>query len=397
MSIALPRGFRFAGVYAGIKQDARKLDLALIVSDLPATAAGVYTQNLVRAAPVAFDSARTPSDDMRVVAINSGNANACTGERGERDTARMAELAAAACGARAEQALVLSTGVIGEFLPMDKIAAGITAAASRLGASDTELEAAAQAMMTTDTRPKVAGRSLSLSGGETRLIGLAKGAAMIGPRMATMLAVVLTDAALPASVAQQALSAAVEDSFNCVSIDGHMSTNDTALLLANGAAGQRPLSGGDLEQWQTALADLCGELARAIAADGEGATHLVTIDVRGCADRASAHRIAKTVAESPLVKTAIAGGDPNWGRIVSAAGYAGVPFNAARVTLRVNGTPLYMSGSPADFDEAAVSHSIRDNRDTHVELVFGEGQAAVTFWTTDLTAEYVRLNADYRT
>lgn len=397
MTRLIPHGFRFSGVYAGIKQDPNKLDLALIVSDRPAVAAGVYTQNLVRAAPVRFDSARTPSDDMRVVAINSGNANACTGERGDRDAARMAELAAAACGARAEQTLVLSTGVIGEFLPMEKIAAGINAAAGRLADGEAALLAAAHGIMTTDTRPKVASRTLSLPGGEARLTGLAKGAAMIGPRMATMLAVVLTDAALTPEAAQRALSAAVEDSFNCVSIDGHMSTNDTALVLANGAAGQPALAGSDLAQWQATLTDVCGELARAIAADGEGATHLITIDVRGCADRAAAHRIAKTVAESPLVKTAIAGGDPNWGRIVSAAGYAGVPFDAARVTLRVNGTPLYVSGSPVDFDEAEVSRSIHDHRDTRLELVFEEGQGAVTFWTTDLTAEYVRLNADYRT
>lgn len=397
MPTVIPQGFRFSGVYAGIKQDPNKLDLALIVSDRPAVAAGVYTQNLVCAAPVRFDRARTPSSDMRVVAINSGNANACTGERGDRDAARMAELAAAACGARSEQALVLSTGVIGEFLPMEKIAAGITAAAGRLADGETALLAAANAMLTTDTRPKVASRTLSLSGGEVRLTGLAKGAAMIGPRMATMLAVVMTDAALTPDAAQRALSVAVEDSFNCVSIDGHMSTNDTALVLSNGAAGQAPLSGSDLAQWQAALTDVCGELARAIAADGEGATHLVTIDVRGCADRASAHRIAKTVAESPLVKTAIAGADPNWGRIVSAAGYAGVPFVAARVTLRVNGTLLYVSGSPVNFDEREVSRSIRDHRDTHLELVFEEGPAAVSFWTTDLTAEYVRLNADYRT
>lgn len=397
MSVVVPRGFRFSGVYAGIKQDPNKLDLALIVSDRPAAAAGVYTQNLVCAAPVRFDRARTPSDAMRVVAINSGNANACTGERGDRDAARMAELAAAACGARAEQALVLSTGVIGEFLPMEKIAAGISAAAGRLADGESALLSAARGMMTTDTRPKVASRSLSLSSGEVRLTGLAKGAAMIGPRMATMLAVVMTDAALTPEAAQRALSAAVEDSFNCVSIDGHMSTNDTALVLANGATGQPRLSSSDLAEWQAALTDVCGELARAIAADGEGATHLVTIDVRGCADRAAAHRIAKTVAESPLVKTAIAGADPNWGRIVSAAGYAGVPFDAARVTLRVNGTPLYVSGSPVEFNEAEVSRSIRDNRDTQLELMFEEGQAAVRFWTTDLTAEYVRLNADYRT
>ncbi|HVX14382.1 MAG TPA: bifunctional glutamate N-acetyltransferase/amino-acid acetyltransferase ArgJ [Pirellulales bacterium] len=395
-SIALPRGYRMAGVYAGVKRNQDKLDLGLIVSDRPATAAGVYTQNLVFAAPVKLDRSRTPSDRIRAVVVNSGNANACTGERGDRDAARMAELAAGVAGATADQGLVLSTGVIGEFLPMEKIEAGVAAAAAHLAADEDALVAAARAMLTTDTRHKLASRVVNIAGEEVRIVGMAKGAAMIGPRMATMLGLILTDAALAPATAQQALSAAVEDSFNCISVDGHMSTNDTVLLLANGAAGPR-LSDGDLKRFQDALDEVCGELARAIPADGEGATHLVTINVRGCATRASAHRIAKTVAESPLVKTAIAGADPNWGRIVSAAGYAGVPFNPAGVTLRVNGIQLYHAGSPVDFDADRVSNSIRDEYETRVELDFSEGGASVRFWTTDLTAEYVRLNADYHT
>ncbi|HEX7448802.1 MAG TPA: bifunctional glutamate N-acetyltransferase/amino-acid acetyltransferase ArgJ [Pirellulales bacterium] len=396
MSVSAPQGFRLAAVHAGIKRNPQKLDLTLVVSDRPATAAGVYTQNLVFAAPVKLDRARTPCEQIRAVVINSGNANACTGERGDRDAARMAELAAAACGARPEQALVLSTGVIGEFLPMEKISAGITAASQKLAADEAALIAAAQGMMTTDTRHKLVGRRLKLSQGEVQLTGMAKGAAMIGPRMATMLGLIITDAAIAPSAAQQALSAAVEDSFNCISVDGHMSTNDTVLLVANGAAGL-PLTGADLEVFRNALADVCGELARAIAADGEGATHLVVIEVRGCATRQAAHRIAKTIAESPLVKTAIAGADPNWGRIVSAAGYSGVPFDAARVSLEVNGFTLYRAGAPATFEAAAVSQSIREQYETKIVIQFGDGEAAVRFWTTDLTAEYVRLNADYHT
>lgn len=396
-SIDLPQGYQLAGVSAGIKRHADTLDVALIVSDRPATAAGVYTQNLVFAAPVKLDRARTPSDHIRAVVVNSGNANACTGDRGDHDAAHMAELAAATCGASAEQALVLSTGVIGEFLPMEKIAAGITAAAGQLAANQDALVAAARGMMTTDTRPKLAGRTLSFARGDVRIAGLAKGAAMIGPRMATMLGLILTDAALTPTVAQQSLSAAVENSFNCISVDGHMSTNDTVLLLANGAAGLPPLAGDELTDFQAALGEVCGELARAIPSDGEGATHLVTIDVLGCASRAAAHRIAKTVAESPLVKTAIAGADPNWGRIVSAAGYAGVPFNPSGVTLHVNGIALYQAGSPLAFDAQRVSTSIREQYHTSIKLDFGEGEAAVRFWTTDLTAEYVRLNADYHT
>lgn len=396
-SIAVPKGYQFAGVCAGIKRHADKLDLTLIVSDRPATAVGVYTQNLVFAAPVKLDRSRTPCEAIRAVVINSGNANACTGERGDRDAARMAELAATACGANAAQALVLSTGVIGEFLPMEKIASGIGAAAGKLAIDEDALVSAARGMLTTDTRHKLAGRALQLDGREVRIAGMAKGAAMIGPRMATMLGVILTDATLTSHMAQEALSAAVETTFNCISVDGHMSTNDTVLLLANGAAGGQPLKDNELVLFREALDSVCGELARAIPSDGEGATHLVTIDVRGCQTRETAHRIAKTVAESPLVKTAIAGADPNWGRIVSAAGYSGVAFHPAGVTLHVNGIRLYQAGSPVAFNAEQVSKSIRDEYETRIDLSFSDGEASVRFWTTDLTAEYVRLNADYHT
>lgn len=397
MSTQLPQGYRVAGVHCGVKRSPEKPDLTLIVSDREATAAGVYTQNLVFAAPVGWDRAHTPGGGFRAVVINSGNANACTGAQGDADAQRMAELAAATCGAKAEQALVLSTGVIGHFLPMERIAAGIQAAAGQLQASDEALATAARGMMTTDTVHKIAAREWQAGGGTVRLCGMAKGAAMIGPNMATMLGVVLTDAALEPAAAQAALATAAADSFNCISVDGHMSTNDTVLLLANGAGGGAVKSAADLAEFQKQLNDVCQHLAKAIIDDGEGATHLVTIEVRGCADRAAAHRIAKTVAESPLVKTAIAGGDPNWGRIVSAAGYAGVPCDAGKICLDLNGFRLYEQGAPVAFEEQAVSQSIRSQRETSVVLTLAEGQATARFWTTDLTAEYVRLNADYRT
>jgi glutamate N-acetyltransferase / amino-acid N-acetyltransferase len=397
MSVSLPQGFRVGGVTCGVKIVADTLDLSLVVSDRPATAAGTYTTNLVFAAPVKWDRGLTPGDRFRGVVVNSGNANACTGERGDADCRRMAELAAAACGAEAEQFLVLSTGVIGQFLPLEKIERGIRDAAAGLGGDEAALVAAARGMLTTDSRHKIAGRTIDAGGTTIRLTGMCKGAAMIGPRMATMLGILITDAPLAAADAQRLLSAAVEDSFNCISVDGHMSTNDTVLLLANGAAGGAPLSGADLNQFAEALNGLCRELAVMIPADGEGATHLVEVDVSGCRDRESARRIAQSVSESLLVKTAICGGDPNWGRIVSAAGYAGIPFDPARVSLWVNDIPLYASGAPLPFDRAAASRSIRDNRDTRIRLTFGEGSASVRFWTTDLTAEYVRLNADYFT
>ena len=397
MAIRVPKGYLLAGVHCRIKRDPQKQDLTLVMSETPARAAGVYTQNLVYAAPVALDRSRTPSDRIRAVVICSGVANACTGEQGLRDAERMASLAAAACGAEPDQALVLSTGVIGAFLPMDRIEQGISAAAVKLGSSEASLVSAALGMLTTDTVHKLAGRTVTIAGRQIQITGMAKGAAMMGPNMATMLALVLTDANLTSAAAQAALSTATDDSFNCMSVDGHMSTNDTVLLLANGAAGGDPLTGDDLATFQAALNEVCVDLAKSIATDGEGATHLIILDVKGCATRQSALDIAKTVANSPLVKTAIHGADPNWGRIVSAAGYAGVPFDPNGVTLRLNGYLLYEKGTPIEFDGKAVSNSIRDNRDTQVELQFSEGTASRRFWTTDLTAEYVRLNADYHT
>lgn len=399
MADNFPQGFRGAGVYCGVKEDTTKLDLALLASDRPAVGVGVFTQNLVKSAPVLQNLARTPSESIRAVVINSGIANACTGERGKQDAEEMARLAAEQVGAEETQALVMSTGVIGEHLPMEKIAQGIAAAGAALDAGPEALERAARGMMTTDTVPKTCCRRIEIDGQTVTVAGLAKGAAMIGPNLATMLSVVMTDAPLTTADAQAALVAAVTDSFNCISVDGHTSTSDTVLLVANGAAmpDAPPLAGKGLSDFRSALDEVCEELAVSIPADGEGATHLVTVEVHGCASREEARRIGKTVADSPLVKTAIAGADPNWGRIVSAAGYAGVPFDPSGVTLLINGLLVYEKGTPVPFDEATVSESIRSNRDTLLVLLLEEGDASARFWTTDLTAEYVRLNADYRT
>jgi glutamate N-acetyltransferase/amino-acid N-acetyltransferase len=406
MSIRLPKGYRAAGVYSGVKRSEGKLDLSLVVSDRPAVAAGVYTKNLVCAAPVTLDRERTPSESIRVVVINAGCANACTGERGDADARQMAAWAAEACGARPEQALVMSTGVIGSMMPMEKIHAGIKAAASKLGDDPQSLENAARGIMTTDTVPKLCGREVTIGGTPTRITGIAKGAAMIGPNMATMLSLVMTDAALKQQDAHAALVDAVDESFHCISVDGHMSTNDTVILLANGAAhispprsgeGQPPLAGKALDDFRATLFEVCEDLAQSIPADGEGATHLITVEVHGCRSRQDALQISKTIADSPLVKTAIAGADPNWGRIVSAAGYAGVQFDPSKVTLYLNGLLLYERGAPVDFDGDSVARSIGADRDTSIVLILEEGKTSARFWTTDLTAEYVRLNADYHT
>jgi glutamate N-acetyltransferase/amino-acid N-acetyltransferase len=371
--------------------------VALVVSDHPATAAGVYTTNLVCAAPVVYDRARTPGEGFRAVAINSGNANACTGARGLADAERMAATAGHLVGASADKVLVLSTGVIGEFLPLAKIEKGLGTVAAKLAHDADAVVTAARGMMTTDTRPKLAGSTFTSAGITHTLFGMAKGAAMVGPKLATMLGVILTDADLDPRDAQRLLGEAAEQSFNCVSVDGHTSTNDTVLLLANGAVGGKRLTGAGLEAFGRALFAACDTLAREIADDGEGATHVLRIEVRGCPTRDQARQIARTIADSPLVKTAICGADPNWGRIVSAAGYSGVVFDPEKMVLRLNGTLLFRDGAPVEFDGGAVSESIKAARETLIELDMGFGKESIRFYSSDLTAEYVHLNADYHT
>jgi glutamate N-acetyltransferase/amino-acid N-acetyltransferase len=409
MNNQLPQGYRAAGVHCGIKDDPDKQDLSLLVSDVPTVAVGVYTQNLVCAAPVKLCQQRTPSDTVRAVVINSGVANACTGEQGHRDADQMSQLVAQFCRQHsqaapvnsapvdAQQVLVLSTGVIGQLLPMDNIKSGIDAAARQLSSQQSALLDAARGMMTTDTREKIVSRHFHVDDVPIRITGLAKGAAMIGPNLATMLAVIMTDAALDVHAAQAGLIDAADESFNCISVEGHTSTNDTVLLLANAAAGGPVLSGQSLAAFQATLVEVCEDLAQSIPADGEGASHLITVEVHGCRTRKDAVKIARTIADSPLVKTAIAGADPNWGRIVSAAGYAGVAFDEQNVSLHLNSYLLYERGVPMTFDEKAVSASIRNDRNTSVVLLLDEGTASARFWTTDLTTEYVRLNAEYHT
>jgi glutamate N-acetyltransferase/amino-acid N-acetyltransferase len=291
--------------------------------------------------------------------------------------------------------LVCSTGVIGRHLPMECIEPGIRTAAGKLEVGAEALDRAAHAILTTDTRIKVCSRAINLAGQEVRLTGFAKGAAMIGPNMATMLAFVLTDAAVkPADLAPIARSAAAQ-TFNCISVEGHTSTNDSLLLFANGSGAA--LHGETLARFADAVTAVCGDLAREIAADAEGAQHLVRIDVEGLRTEDEARRVARTVAESALVKTAIFGADPNWGRIVSAAGYAGVDFAEQDLSLWMGDMLLYRNGTPEPFDAAQVSAYLKTNREVTLRLRFSVGNSRCTFWTCDLTYEYVRLNADYTT
>ncbi len=433
--LPLPQGFSAVGILCGIKADPQKLDLALFVSDRACAAAGVFTTNLVCGSPVKVSRERLPRATARGVVVNSGNSNAATGLKGIEDAQAMTALVAQQIGASADDVLVCSTGVIGRFLPMEKLQAGIPAAAKLLASSPEAFHNAARAMMTTDTFPKqatatvtlgdVVGRALlpvaePLTGKSARptnapavdeptsaklahnlktvrISGVCKGAAMIAPNMATMLCVIMTDAALEPDDAQAMLKHAVGDSFNCISVDGHESTSDSVILLANGAAGVGLTTAADRAAFQQALDEVAMKLATDIIRDGEGASHFVEINVTGCRTRDEAFRIAKTIADSPLVKTAICGADPNWGRIVSAAGYAGVPLKEEDMSLVVNGFLLYQDGAPVAFDPKQVSANLRDNRNTTINLTLKHGTSSIRFWTCDLTKEYVELNADYTT
>jgi len=391
----LADGYRYSGVVSGLRNEPDRRDLALIVSDRPAAGAGVFTQNRVCAAPVHVCRERLPSDQVRGIVICSGNANACTGDQGMKDARRMAEIVAGQLKCEPSQILVCSTGVIGRMLPMEILERGIPLAATKLTADKTGLNDAAHAILTTDSHIKVFTRTVATSAGEIRLTGFAKGAAMIGPNMATMLGFILTDAAVKPGDLHYLLKSAVEQSFNCISVEGHTSTNDTVLLLANGMGA--PLEGHDLSAFTGAVNGLCAELARSIAADAEGANHLVVIDIEGCRSDAEAKQVAKTIAESPLVKTAIYGGDPNWGRFVSAAGYSGVMFDDKDLTLWMGDMLLFRAGMPLPFDAAAASNYLKRHREVHLRLRFTLGPGRCTYYTCDLTPEYVRLNADYTT
>ncbi len=395
-----PLGFRAAAVAAGIKQSGRP-DLVLVVSDRDCAAAGVFTSNRVAAAPVLLDRETLAAGRaaLRGVIINAGNANACTGAPGLADAREMQQLAAAAVGARPPQFLVMSTGVIGVPLPMERVRTGVAAAAPLLSAEGGP--AAAEAIMTTDTRPKRAAVEVELTGGRVRLGGMAKGAGMIHPNMATLLGLLTTDAAVAPDDLDALLRDAVAGSFNAISIDGDTSTNDTVLLLANGAAGVALSDAESRARFAAALSDLCRQLAQMIVRDGEGATRVVTLRVTGATSAADARRAADAIATSPLVKTAFAGGDPNWGRILAATGRSGAMIDPDRLSLWV-GAPgaeplqLVRAGTPTAFREAdAAAVFALPEFIAHVDLALGDGET--TLWTTDLTHEYVTINADYRT
>ena len=396
-TFTLAAGFHTAATACGLKPSG-SLDLGLVWCETPCSAAGVFTTNRVQAAPVHVcrETLASAAARVRGVLYNSGCANAVTGERGLADARRMRELGARAVGAAENELLVLSTGVIGRFLEMDKLATGVATLRSP-AALHTPADAA-RAIMTTDTRAKFATAELTLAGRAVRVAGFAKGAGMIHPNMATMLAVVTTDARLEPARLDRCLRAAVARSFNRISVDGDMSTNDTVLVLASGAAGADVDDAGE-PGFTAALTDVCTSLARQIARDGEGATRLVELRITGGASERQAHRVGDAIACSPLVKTAIHGNDPNWGRILAAAGYSGEAIEPERVRLwfgERDAVQLLDRGLPVAFDAARASSLLRqDPAIVHLDLGLGEETAVV--WTCDLSAEYVRVNADYTT
>jgi len=392
--VRIPQGYRFASAYAGIRKE-RKDDLALIVSDPPASAAAVFTTNRVQAAPlrVGRDHLARSGGRVRAVLVNAGNAN-CATRTGVQVARTCCRELARLLGAKATEIIPSSTGVIGVELDAGKITSKLPELLDRLAPD--RLPDVADAIMTTDTVPKTAACEAALSRGVVRLAGVTKGAGMIHPNMATTLAFVMTDAAAAPTVLRRMLVRAVEQSYHRLSVDGDTSTNDTVLLLANGASGVG-IGPRDRAAFQTALDELTADLARQIARDGEGARKLVTIEVEGARDDDAAARIARSIANSPLVKTAVAGGDPNWGRILVAAGYSGVDFDPAKVDVYLQGVKVCERGLAADFSEEEMEHKLGAAECAIRFILRGRGKGRARFWTCDLTEGYVHINADYRT
>lgn len=400
-SVVAPRGFQAGTTYCGIKTVKDSLDLGVIFSEYPSTGAALFTTNQIYAAPVKLNRKIVQKGRTRAIVINSGNANACTGEQGDKDAEEMVRLTAECLKISEDEILVASTGIIGRPLPMDKVRAGIQAATASMGNTPAHGNAMARAIMTTDTRQKDIAVRLKIQNKDVILGGITKGAGMIAPNLATMLCFITTDVSMPASLLDECLRKSVESSFNRITIDGHTSTNDTIAIIANGASGVNIPSNKSADQlplqiFQQGLDYVTSYLAKAIVKDGEGATKFIQIDVIGARSRGDAARIARSIADSPLVKTAINGEDPNWGRIVSAAGYAGVELDESKTNLFINDILIFAKGMPTQCDLTTLSMSMKST-DIQIRLELGLGDYSDTVWTCDLSHEYVTINAEYHT
>jgi len=400
----LPRGFKWSAVKAGIKASGRP-DVALAVADAGTTAAVMFTKHQVVAAPVGIGRENSAASDghVRAVIVNAGNANCATGAIGLDSARRTCTEVGSLLGCDAHEVIPSSTGIIGVPLPVEKLLAALPVAMGALGARASDAEAFAKAIMTTDTKLKVSQGAVTTADGEIRIFGTCKGAGMIGPQLgpphATMLVYLFTDLGLEASDARALMQPAVEHSFNAISVDGDTSTNDTVLLLASGASGVRwkDATTAVRRAFEAELQRICDELAHSIVDDGEGVTHVVTLEIRGARTEAEAKQIARSIAHSPLCKTAWSSGDPNWGRILCAAGYSGVEFDPATVTIHIGGLPVFERGTrSASFDEKA-THAQMTEREYTIAVDMGQGKERFRFLTCDLTVEYVHINADYST
>jgi glutamate N-acetyltransferase/amino-acid N-acetyltransferase len=395
VGVTAPIGFRAAGIHCGIKKPGL-LDLALCVSDVSGPIAGVFTKNRVVAAPVLLDRHHLRSRRGRAIIVNSGNANACTGDQGLVAARAMAAAVAEQLTIPVHQVFVGSTGVIGRVLPIERITAAVPTLVARLGIPGGDQ--AAQAILTTDLRPKTVAKQEEIGGRVVTIGGMAKGSGMIHPNMATMLAYLTTDAAIAPAALQQALKAAVNQSFNCITVDGDTSTNDTVLCLSNGLANNRPIQQDSkpYRDFERLLTDAARELALMICRDGEGVTKVVTIVVQGAATTAGAKRVAGTIATSNLVKTALFGEDANWGRVMAALGRSGVAIDPGKVTLRFNDIVMVRRGVGMGQEAEQQIAQVFKQKEFTVTVQLGQGHAHAHMWTTDLSYDYVRINASYR-
>jgi glutamate N-acetyltransferase / amino-acid N-acetyltransferase len=395
---AMPRGFSFAATHCGLKKS--KLDLAVLISEVPASAAAVFTANRVEAAPVRISRQHLAKSrgKVRAIIVNSGNANCCTGPEGLSASRATAARLALALGCPSREILVCSTGVIGAPLRVDKILHSITELVLARRSEPASFEQVARAIMTTDTRPKWAAATCRIDRRQVRIVGCAKGSGMIHPNLATMLSFVLTDATISPAVLSRSLLAATGPTFNSISVDGDTSTNDTLAVLASGQSGAPEIGtrGPDNRKFTRALEEVCRTLALSIVEDGEGAQRVIEIEVRGAPSDRAAGQIARTIANSSLVKTAFAGADPNWGRILAAAGRAGVRFNFERVDIWLAGIPVCRRGREHPFDER-VAHEKMLAKRVPVRVDLRSGRGCARMWTCDFTEEYVHINASYRT
>ncbi len=393
--VTFAKGFKAAGIVAGLKKSGNK-DLALIYTETPAAVAGTFTQNKVAAAPVHVSKLTVKNGTAHAVISNAGCANACTGDEGLKNAHNMGEVTAKTLGCKPEEVIVGSTGVIGVQLPMDTITAGIPKVAAEL--SPTGSADASAAILTTDTKSKTATATFTVGGKEVHIGGIAKGSGMIRPNMATMLCYITTDLAITPALLQKALSAAVNLSFNMISVDGDMSTNDMCIVLANGLAGNDIIDteNEDFETVKEVLKNITIELAKQIAADGEGAGKFITINIHNAVDFNDAKTVGMAVANSPLVKTAFFGEDPNWGRIICAVGYSGANMVPEKTTLSIGGIPIFTKGMGTDYNEAAL-RAIMAEHDIVVDIDLNQGTESATVWTCDLTYGYVKINGEYHT